>query len=83
VKAKKKVVTSADVRVRAPKGAAKPKRTPTVRTIKSAIVPKDPARAAAPRPRVESGGAAVADLGAPSVARPTLAERAALDRIDV
>ncbi len=35
------------------------------------------------RPRVESGFAAVADLGAPFVARPSLADRDALDRVDV
>jgi dihydroorotate dehydrogenase (NAD+) catalytic subunit len=89
MKAKKKVTVVGDVRI-TEWGKAKPKRTPTVRKIKSAIVPIEPGHAAAQAPRagtgrarVETGGAAVADLGAPSVARPTLAERAALDRIDV
>ena len=89
MKTRKKVTVVGDVRI-TDWGKAKPKRTPTVRKIKSAIVPVDPGRAAAQasragagRARVETGGAAVADLGAPSVARPTLAERAALDRIDL
>jgi dihydroorotate dehydrogenase (NAD+) catalytic subunit len=84
MKAKRRVVTSADVRVARsgpPKGAAKPKRTPTVRTIKSAIVPVD--RLSQPRARAEMDASAVADLGAIATARPTLAEREALDRIDV
>lgn len=83
MKAKRRVVASADVRVKPLKGIDKPKRRETVRTIKSAIVPVEPTRAAAQRRRIETGGAAVADLGAPSVATPTLAQRAALDRIDV
>jgi dihydroorotate dehydrogenase (NAD+) catalytic subunit len=78
MKAKKKVVTASDVRI--PRGAAKPKRTPTVRTIKSAIVPID---RSAVRPRVEMGAAAVADLGAPASAQPSRTEREALDRIDL
>jgi dihydroorotate dehydrogenase (NAD+) catalytic subunit len=82
VKAKKKVVVVGDVRV-TEWGKSKPKRTPTVRKIKSAIVPVEPGRAAAVRQRVESGGAAIADLGAPAVERLTAAQRAALDRIDV
>ncbi len=70
------------------KGLGKRKRTPTVRTIKSAIVPVDrsavrPGHRPGARPRVESGGAAVADLGAPVSVKPTLAEREALDRIDL
>jgi dihydroorotate dehydrogenase (NAD+) catalytic subunit len=78
VKARKRVVTSADAR------PAKVKRTPTVRRIRSAIVPVDrTARSSNDRPRVETGGAAVADLGAPMAARPTMAEREALDRIDL
>jgi dihydroorotate dehydrogenase (NAD+) catalytic subunit len=82
MKARRKVVTAVDVRAsaRLPKGADKPKRTPTVRTIKSAIVPVDRSTS---RTRVESGPAAAAGLGAPSLARLSLAERAALDRIDV
>src|SRR5450830_320084 len=35
------------------------------------------------RPRVETGSAAIADLGAPVVARPTMSQREALDRIDL
>ena len=84
MKTKKRVVTSADVR--SPKAAkgARVKRTPTVRKIKSAIVPVDrTTRSGNGRPRVETGGAAVADLGAPVVVRPSLAEREALDRIDL
>ncbi len=82
MRARRRVVTAADVRAsgKPPKGADKPKRTPTVRVIKSAIVPID--RSAA-RTRVESGPAAAAGLGAPSLARPSMAERAALDRVDL
>ncbi len=74
--------------MKAPKGSSKRKRTPTVRTIKSAIVPVDrlavrPGHRPGTRPRVETGGAAVADLGAPVSVQPTLAEREALDRIDL
>jgi dihydroorotate dehydrogenase (NAD+) catalytic subunit len=86
MKARKKVITAYDVRL--PKGSGKPKRTPTVRTIKSAIVPIDrsavrPGHQSGARPRVETGGAAVADLGAPVSFEPTLAERESLDRIDL
>jgi dihydroorotate dehydrogenase (NAD+) catalytic subunit len=59
------------------------KRTPTVRKAKGAIEPADRFKAPAGRPRVETGGSAVADLGAPTAARPTLAVQAALDRIDL
>jgi dihydroorotate dehydrogenase (NAD+) catalytic subunit len=74
--------------MKAPKGSGKRKRTPTGRTIKSAIVPIDrlavrPGHRPGARPRVETGGAAVADLGAPVSVKPTLAEREALDRIDL
>jgi dihydroorotate dehydrogenase (NAD+) catalytic subunit len=92
MKARKRVVTSSDVRVvrgRASAGAEKPKRTPTVRTIKSAIVPVD--RSKSPRPGQGSnghaGGEAVAGLGSglttPAVSSPTLSQREAMDRIDV
>jgi dihydroorotate dehydrogenase (NAD+) catalytic subunit len=83
VKAKKQVIIFGDMRL----GKDSPnrsKRTPTVRKIKSAIVPVD--RTKGPpvgRPRVETGGAAVADLGAPTAPRLTLAEQAALDRVDL
>jgi dihydroorotate dehydrogenase (NAD+) catalytic subunit len=86
MKAKKKVVTSGGVRPG--RQGDRKKRTPTVRTIKSAIVPVDRDRPANGRssnghPRPEASSAAVADLGAPSGVRPTLAQREALDRIDV
>jgi dihydroorotate dehydrogenase (NAD+) catalytic subunit len=83
MKAKRKVVVSGDVRITAYKPTERTKRRETVRTIKSAIMPIKPAYPAAQRSRVETGGAAVADLGAAPVGRPTLAERAALDRIDI
>jgi dihydroorotate dehydrogenase (NAD+) catalytic subunit len=86
MKARKKVITSPDGR--ASRGSGKPKRTPTVRTIKSAIVPVDRSAAAPGRqpgsgPKVETGSAAVADLGAPVSFEPTPTEREALDRIDL
>jgi len=86
MKARKKVVTASDVRL--PKGSGKLKRTPTVRRIKSAIVPIDrsavrPVPPPAGRTRVETGRAAVAGLGTPMSVKPTLAEREALDRIDL
>jgi dihydroorotate dehydrogenase (NAD+) catalytic subunit len=60
------------------------RRTPTVRKAKGAIVPVDRFPVApGGRPRVETGGSAVADLGAPTAVHPTLAEQAALDRIDL
>ena len=83
MKAKKQVIIFGDMRV----GKDSPnrsKRTPTVRKIKSAIVPVDRAKSpAGGRPRIETGSAAVADLGAPTAPRPTLAEQAALDRVDL
>jgi dihydroorotate dehydrogenase (NAD+) catalytic subunit len=86
MKARRKVVTASDVRQ--PKGSGKLKRTPTVRRIKSAIVPIDrsavrPASPSAGGPRVETGRGAVAGLGAPVSVRPTLVEREALDRMDL
>ena len=91
MKAKKTIVIAGDpraMRITEYKATAKTKHREAVKTIKSAIVPVPappvPAGGAAtPRVRVEVGGAAVADLGAPSVATPTLAQQAALDRIDV
>ena len=89
MKAKRRVVTAGDVRVlrsngsKPVKGTDKPKRTPTVRTIKSAIVPVDRSVVARPKARVETGASAVADLGAPRGPQPTTIERQALDRIDV
>ncbi len=68
MKARRKVVTSPQVR------PVRTKRTPTVRTIKSAIVPVDRSKARA---------APVAATAPPAAAAPTLAERAALDRIDI
>jgi dihydroorotate dehydrogenase (NAD+) catalytic subunit len=61
----------------------KSKRTPTVRKPKGAVEPVDRFKPAAGRARVETGAAAVADLGAPETVRPTMAEQAALDRIDL
>jgi dihydroorotate dehydrogenase (NAD+) catalytic subunit len=88
MKAKRRVITSSDVRaVRsksgAPQGAAKPRRTPTVRTIKSAIVPVDRSKAAAVRARVETSASAAAELVRAAAAEPTLAEREALEKIDL
>ncbi len=90
VKARKKVVTASEVRVGkgSAKGPAKSKRTPTVRTVKSAIVPVDrsiarPLGRPAARTRVETGASAVADLGTSPSARPTLAEREQLELIDL
>jgi dihydroorotate dehydrogenase (NAD+) catalytic subunit len=86
MKARKKVVTSAEVRVARSsksKGADRPKRTPTVRTIKSAIVPVDRSN----RGGRAGDGAAVSGLGAGFggvvAVAPTLAERDALDRVDL
>jgi dihydroorotate dehydrogenase (NAD+) catalytic subunit len=83
MKAKKQVIIFGDMRV----GKDSPnrsKRTPTVRKIKSAIVPVDRTKSPpAGRPRIETGRAAVADLGAPTAPRPSLAERETLDRIDL
>lgn len=76
MKAKKRVVTSPELKAR--KGAGRTKRTPTVRTIRSAIVPVD----RTPR-RPERGSAAIADLAAPAEPRLSLAQRDALERIDI
>jgi dihydroorotate dehydrogenase (NAD+) catalytic subunit len=86
VKTRKKVIAASDSR--AAKGSGKRKRTPTVRTIKSAIVPVDRSAlrsgsSPAARPRVETGRSAVTDLGTAVAVKPTLAEREALDRIDL
>jgi dihydroorotate dehydrogenase (NAD+) catalytic subunit len=81
MKAKRQVITFGDMRLG--KDTHKSKRTPTVRKIKSAIVPVDRTAGGAGRPRIETGRAAVADLGAPTAPRPTMAEQAALDRIDL
>jgi len=82
MKAKRTIITFGDMRV----GKDSPnrsKRTPTIRKIKSAIVPVDRTAGPTGRPRIETGRAAVADLGAPTAPRPTMAEQAALDRIDL
>ena len=82
MKAKKTVITFGDMRVG--KDSHRSKRTPTVRKIKSAIVPVDrTVRAGDGRPRVEDGSAAIADLGTPAAIRLSAAEREALDRIDL
>ncbi len=89
MKARKKVGTASDVRAsrKAGKGAQKPRRTPTVRTIKSAVVRPDRTVAAGRGPasngHAVEGCAAVAGLGSSMLSMPTLAEREALERIDL
>ncbi len=78
---KRRIIHFGDMRLGV--DADRSKRTPTVRKSKGAIEPVDRFKVPASRPRVEAGSSAVADLGAPTAARPTLAERAALDRIDL
>jgi dihydroorotate dehydrogenase (NAD+) catalytic subunit len=82
MKPKRTVITFGDMRVG--RDSNRSKRTPTVRKDKSAVVPVDrfPVRSGAGL-RTEIGGSAVADLGVAIVARPSLAEREALDRIDL
>ena len=82
MKSKRVVIHFGDMRLGVDSNRSR--RTPTVRKPKGAIEPVD--RFKVPpggRPRVETGNAAVADLGTSSVVAPTLAERAALDRIDL
>jgi dihydroorotate dehydrogenase (NAD+) catalytic subunit len=82
MKAKRQVIHFGDMRLGVDSNRSR--RTPTVRKPKGAFEPVD--RFKAPpggRPRVETGNAAVADLGTSSAVAPTLAERAALDRIDL
>ena len=82
MKPKKVVITLGGMRVG--KDSDRSKRTPTVRKIKSAIVPVDRSRdQAATRPRAEDGRAAVAGSGTAPAIAPTLAQREALDRIDL
>jgi len=82
MKARKTVITFGEMRLG--KDSDRSRRTPTVRKPKGLLEPVDRFKPpAGGRPRVESGAAAVADLGAPQVARPTLAEQAALDRINL
>ena len=80
MKTKKTVIAFGDMRLG--KDSNRSKRTPTVRKDKNAIVPVDrfPISVGG-RPRIETGASAVADLGVPIIARPSLAEREALDRI--
>ena len=82
MKTKKTVIAFGDMRLG--KDSNRSKRTPTVRKDKNAIVPVDrfPISVGG-RPRIETGASAVADLGVPIIARPSLAEREALDRIDL
>jgi dihydroorotate dehydrogenase (NAD+) catalytic subunit len=98
MKARRRVVTSSDVRVvpsggsksGSPKGVDKPRRTPTARTIKSAIVPVDRSKPA-PKPGTRPGSApdpnsrldALAGAGSGAPAMLTTAERNALERIDL
>ena len=80
--AKRVVVHFGDMRLG--KDSDRSKRTPTVRKIKSASVPVDRLKVPlAGRAHVETGRAAVADLGQSAAVHPTLAEREALDRIDL
>ena len=82
VKSKRQLIHFGDMRLGVDSNRSR--RTPTVRKPKGALEPVD--RFKVPpggRPRVETGNAAVADLGTSSVVAPTLAERAALDRIDL
>jgi dihydroorotate dehydrogenase (NAD+) catalytic subunit len=83
MKSKKQVVIFGDMRVGTDKDRSK--RTPTVRKPKGALVPIDrlPAGPTGARARVESDVPVVADLGAPVSVEPTLAEREALDRVDL
>ena len=76
MKARRRVVTAADAR------PVRPKRTPTVRTIRSAIVPVERSTAR-PASKSAAGSSAVAGLGVAASPAPTLAEREALDRIDL
>ena len=78
---KQVLIRFGDMRVGTDKDRSR--RTPTVRKPKGAIEPSGRIKVPASRPRVETGGAAVADLGAPTAVRPTPAERAILDRVDV
>jgi dihydroorotate dehydrogenase (NAD+) catalytic subunit len=82
MKTQKTVIAFGDMRLG--KDSNRSKRTPTVRKDKNAIVPVDrfPISVGG-RPRIETGASAVADLGVPIIARPSLAEREALDRIDL
>jgi dihydroorotate dehydrogenase (NAD+) catalytic subunit len=78
MKARKKVVTAADAR------DARPRRTSTVRSVRSAIVPVDrPSIRPVPRPGSAAGRSPVAGLGAPAPAARTISEREALERIDL
>jgi dihydroorotate dehydrogenase (NAD+) catalytic subunit len=82
MKPKKQVITFGEMRLG--HDSNRSKRTPTVRKVKGAIGPLDRMPASpGSRPRVETGSAAVADLGAPLTVQPSLAEREALDRIDL
>jgi dihydroorotate dehydrogenase (NAD+) catalytic subunit len=72
MKARRRVVTAPDARPA--RAAAKPKRTPTVRAIRSAILPID-------RSVIRPG--AKVDVRPAAASAPTLAQREALDRIDL
>jgi dihydroorotate dehydrogenase (NAD+) catalytic subunit len=81
MKPKKVVVTFGDMRLGVDNDRSR--RTPTVRKPKGAMVPVDRFKPPAGRTRVETGASAVADLGNPTAVQPTMAEREALDRIDL
>jgi dihydroorotate dehydrogenase (NAD+) catalytic subunit len=79
---KQVLIRFGDMRVGTDKNNSK--RTPTVRKPKGAVEPADRFKMPEPgRARVETGAAAVADLGAPAAVRPTMAEQEALDRVDL
>jgi dihydroorotate dehydrogenase (NAD+) catalytic subunit len=75
MKSKKAVVAFGDMRLG--KDSDRSKRTPTVRKIKSAIVPVD--RFKTP----PAGRTTVAEFGSPAAVHPTLAQQEALDRVDL
>jgi dihydroorotate dehydrogenase (NAD+) catalytic subunit len=79
---KQVLIRFGDMRVGTDKNNSR--RTPTVRRPKGALEPADRFKAPEPgRARVETGAAAVADLGTPVAIRPTMAEQEALDRVDL
>jgi dihydroorotate dehydrogenase (NAD+) catalytic subunit len=81
MKARKRVVTSAEAR------PVRSRRTPTVRTIKSAIVPVDrsarPMARPASTPRADGPRSPTSGLGIGLPGGPSLADREALARIDI
>jgi dihydroorotate dehydrogenase (NAD+) catalytic subunit len=79
---KRQIIHFGDMRLG--KDSNRSKRTPTVRKPKTGIVPEDRIKVPpAGRARVETEGAAVAGLGSGVAPQPTLAQREALDRVDL